>query len=156
MTEDIVSFGKTSEALANLIPKILQLDRLERLSKRHPVLAISFSALINQINSCLLATNTIEVGGYKVGPLTFSEQTFEPTWQGKLQAISRSFRIETARLHELMTVEVIGSLAEGIGFELTQSLRDVSKVLSDIVLKMAASGEKIAPELLKTLVAAGV
>lgn len=138
-------------SLVEAIPKILQLDRLERLSKRHPVCAISYMALIAQINSIIVATEDVTVGGFTIGPFNFGVEVYGADWKGKLHAISRSFRYEAERLHELMAVGVLSDLAQGVGFELSQTLNKSLEAMSKVVIALTKEAGKLTPEIIEKL-----
>lgn len=139
---------KTLEALSNAIPRILQLDRLEKLAKYNPLLALSYSACINQINSILFATKMVKVGGYDVKlpildlTISFDVEQFPPTIEGKMQAISTAFRNEVEHIHALMTVKTISAFAEGIGFEATRTLKDIMESLSKTIIALSKDTRK--------------
>lgn len=164
MSKSIDAFTKTTEALAVAIPKILQLERLERLSKVHPILAMGYCALINQINSILIFTSyddvdTIKVGGLNVtlpivGEVSFDVKEFPNTWQGKLAAISEAFRIENELIHGLMLSGIIRDLTEGAGYALTQTLSTTVESTSKAVQSLVTALKTAAP--LITTIAAGV
>lgn len=150
---------KMMETLSDLVSKVFQFDRLEKLSKRHPILAMSYMSLIFSLNAIITATGKITIDESKIWIFTFESATFEPTLSGKLAAMSAAYLAQVGKINDLITVETIGSLAEGIGFDMADMYKDTINALSKVIIAQTQeTGKTIraTPEIIKALTAAGL
>lgn len=105
---------KALDAIGKKISEILQLERLERLTKLHPSIGVMYASLICDINFVLLCPNEIHMGEIDIFGWKIGGQTFQPDIMGKLAAIAAAFEIRAHQMSMLVDAKNIGEFNKGM------------------------------------------
>jgi len=116
MSKAIKGLDTISKIAGKIVDNIFQLDRLDDLSKGSIYVRVAHAECICLINYVLLAQSEIQLEQIELFGITLTAQTFPPTLEGKLDALSLIFAHVAGKLDDTISTMNASTVLSSVDF----------------------------------------
>jgi len=136
--------------IVEMVEKIFHVEDMFVLAKKNSFLALNFFELVCNIDYCLISPNpVVPVGtsvtgimGLGTNLLGIQGGEFEHSPMGKLAAVAECFKIQAAKMNDMITTDTVSAFMQGTG---------AAQIAQDAVNAFLAGGLMVAKEGVKML-----
>jgi len=112
----LAKVGSIAEFAEKLIDKIFQLDRLDALAASSAIVRVAHAEMICLANYIILARSEIVLQQVEILGWVIAAETFPPTFEGKVDALSRAFAHVAGKLDDALSTQNLARVLAELDF----------------------------------------
>ena len=121
MSESKKVIKSAADVASELISQIFQLKRLDELAKQSAVVSMAHAEAIMLANYVILAQSEIQLEQLEVFGITITAKTFQPNFQGKLDALALCFGHCAGKIDQAINIMAASQILGNLDF-----IRDIT------------------------------
>ena len=108
--------GTIAQFAQTLIDRIFQLDRLDSLAASSAIVRVAHAEMICLANYIILARSEIVLQQVEILGWVIAAETFPPTFEGKIDAMSRAFAHVAGKLDDALSTQNLARVLAELDF----------------------------------------